>query len=82
MSKEFEAYLASEGIVRRHSVRNRPQQNGTAERANRTIDEHSTALLHEANMPLSGFQGLGCEHLYPCFKHASICSYPRGQDSS
>jgi len=53
MSNEFESYLHSAGIVRRHSVRNRPQQNGTAERANRTIDEHATAMLHEANLPPS-----------------------------
>ena len=53
MSTEFGDFLASEGIVRRHSTRNRPQQNGTAERANRTIDEHATAMLHEANLPPS-----------------------------
>jgi transposase InsO family protein len=53
MSNAFRSFLAAEGIVHRHSTRNRPQQNGTAERANRTIDEHSTAMLHEANLPAS-----------------------------
>ena len=53
MSTEFEDFLTSEGIVRRHSTRNRPQQNGMAERGNRTVDEHATAMLHEANLPPS-----------------------------
>ena len=53
MSKEFDNYLAAEGIVRRHTTRNRPQQNGHAERGNRTVDEHATAMLHEANLPPS-----------------------------
>jgi transposase InsO family protein len=53
MSKEFENYLASEDIVRHHSTRNRPQQNGHAEHGNCTVDEHTTAMLHEANLPPS-----------------------------
>lgn len=31
MSKEFEQYCIDHGISRRHTVRNRPQQNGVAE---------------------------------------------------
>lgn len=53
MSTEFAEFLSSEGIARRHSTRNRPQQNGTAERGNRTIDEHATAMLYEAHLPPS-----------------------------
>jgi hypothetical protein len=53
MSRVFDNYLRSESIVRRHSTRNRPQQNGMAERGNRTVDEHTTAMLHEANLPPS-----------------------------
>ncbi len=41
------------GIARRHSTRNRPQQNGVAERANRTISDHVTAMLNEAKLPAS-----------------------------
>jgi transposase InsO family protein len=51
--KEFRNFLAAEGIVHHHSTRNQPQQNGTAERGNHTIDEHTTAMLHEANLPAS-----------------------------
>ncbi len=32
---------------------NRPQQNGVAERANRTISDHVTAMLNEAKLPAS-----------------------------
>jgi hypothetical protein len=50
MSNEFDAYLKECGIARQHSVRNRPQQNGVAERTNRTLEERITALLSEANL--------------------------------
>lgn len=53
MSKEFQDYLASNGMVARHSTLNRPQQNGVAERANMTMSEHCTAMLSEANIPPS-----------------------------
>ena len=33
MSREFEAFCIDDGIQRQHTVRNRPQQNGVAERA-------------------------------------------------
>ena len=39
MSREFEAFYINRGIQRQHTVRNRPQQNGVAERANRMIEE-------------------------------------------
>jgi hypothetical protein len=41
------------GIKRRHSTRNRPQQNGLAERANRTMGERITAMLSESRLPPS-----------------------------
>jgi transposase InsO family protein len=53
MSNAFHKFLSQSGIGRRHSTRNRPQQNGVAERANRTIDEHTTSLLSQANLPAS-----------------------------
>ena len=53
MSNAFEQYCIDEGIFRRHTVRNRPQQNGHGERANRTIADGVTAMLNEANMPMS-----------------------------
>jgi transposase InsO family protein len=52
MSNEFTSYCDKNGIVRRHSTRNRPQQNGTAENANRVASDRITALLAEANLPM------------------------------
>ena len=53
ISREFEAFLAAEGIARQHTVRNEPHQNGVAERANRTLAEGITAMLTEAHLPAS-----------------------------
>ena len=53
MSKEFEQFCTVHGIARRHTVRNRPQQNGVAERFNHTLGEGITAMLQEAGLPLS-----------------------------
>src|ERR671929_620035 len=50
MSNDFDTYLRDAGIVREHSVRNRPQQNGVAERANRTLGERVVALLDESGL--------------------------------
>jgi hypothetical protein len=51
MSREFEAFCIDHGIQRQQTVRNRPQQNGVAERANRTIEEGIISMLHESGMP-------------------------------
>src|SRR5688572_8497453 len=53
MSKEFDAFCDVSGIQRLHTVRNRPQQNGDAERANRTMAEDVTAMLSQARLPPS-----------------------------
>ena len=53
MSKLFLDFTNQCGIVRLHTVRNRPQQNGVAERENRTIAEHVTTMLYEAGLPPS-----------------------------
>jgi len=53
MSNAFLKFTTACGIERRHSVRNRPQQNGLAERANRTMGERITAMLAESGLPLS-----------------------------
>lgn len=52
MSNEFNQYCIDNGIERQHTVRNRPQQNGDVERANRTVSDLVTAMLTEANLPL------------------------------
>jgi len=53
MSREFEAFCIDHGIQRQHTVRNRPQQNGIAERANRTIEEGIIFMLYKSGMPPS-----------------------------
>ena len=50
MSKAFQDYLDECGIVREHTCRNRPQQNGVAERANRVFAERIVALLEESGL--------------------------------
>jgi transposase InsO family protein len=52
ISKEFITYCNNSGITCRQSVRNRAQQNGTAERANRVSGERITCFLCEANLPM------------------------------
>ena len=51
MSGEFEAFCIDHGIQRQHTVRNRPQQNGVAERCNRTMEEGVVSMLYESGMP-------------------------------
>ena len=53
MSTEFLKFTDDCGIERRHTTRNRPQQNGVAERANRTMADDITAMLTEAKLPAS-----------------------------
>jgi hypothetical protein len=52
MSNEFNQYCIDNGIERQHTVRNRPQQNGDVERANRTVSDQVTSMLNEANLPV------------------------------
>jgi transposase InsO family protein len=53
MSTAFIKFTDECGIHRRHTTRNRPQQNGVAERANRTMSDDMTAMLSEAHLPAS-----------------------------
>ena len=53
MSNAFIKFTDDCGIHRRHTTRNRPQQNGVAERANRTMGEDISAMLYEAQLPPS-----------------------------
>ena len=49
-SKEFNAYCKSEGIVRHYTVPYTPQQNGAAERMNRTIISKARCMLSNAGL--------------------------------
>ena len=52
LSAEFSAYLKERGIVRQLTVHDSPQQNGVAERLNRTLVEHARAMLLGKDMPM------------------------------
>src|ERR1035438_4308327 len=47
----LKTYLQQEGIEHQYSARYMPQQNGLAERMNRTLLEKTKSMLHGANLP-------------------------------
>jgi transposase InsO family protein len=51
-SHEFDSYLKEHGIKHQKSAPYVPEQNGIAERANRTIVERARCMLHEQNVDL------------------------------
>ena len=51
MSKDFQAYLTSKGIEHQLTIPHSPQQNGVAERLNRTLMESARAMLSHSNLP-------------------------------
>jgi transposase InsO family protein len=51
MSIEFEEYLDAEGIQRNRTAPYTPQQNGVAERKNRTLVEMARCMLIDAKLP-------------------------------
>jgi len=53
LSNEFKKFLEDEGIARQLSVEYTPQQNGVAERANRTIVEMARCMLQQSRLPQS-----------------------------
>lgn len=53
LSKEFNDFLEEEGIKRQLSVEYCPQQNGVAERANRTLVEMARCMLLQSEVPNS-----------------------------
>ena len=53
IGNEWSALFSRLGVQRRHTTRNHPQQNGVAERANRTIVEAIAAALAESGLPHS-----------------------------
>lgn len=53
LSSEFQAYLRGEGIVHHRTVPRNLQENGVAERRNRTLLERTKAFIFEASLPES-----------------------------
>ena len=52
VNDQMTTYLHTMGIERQTTVAGTPQQNGVAERANRTILEAARSMLHAARLPL------------------------------
>ncbi|MCG8622681.1 MAG: integrase core domain-containing protein, partial [Proteobacteria bacterium] len=50
MSKDLQIYLTLKGIEHQLTVPHSPQQNGVAERLNRTLMESARAMLSHANL--------------------------------
>lgn len=53
MSAEFNKFCDTQGIEREHTIRDTPQQNGVAERLNRTLAKGITTMLIQAKLPPS-----------------------------
>ena len=53
INDQFSTYLSIVGIERQVTTARTPQQNGVAERANRTIMEAARSMLHAAGLPLT-----------------------------
>ena len=51
-SNEFKELCKDSGIKREFSTPYNPQQNGIAERKNRTIMEDARAMLHDQDIPM------------------------------
>ncbi|UYV65566.1 hypothetical protein LAZ67_3004717 [Cordylochernes scorpioides] len=51
LSSDFKEYLLEEGIIHQLSVEYSPQQNGVAERVNRTLVEMTRCFMIQTNLP-------------------------------
>jgi transposase InsO family protein len=52
-SKEFNSFCIEAGIKREFTILYNPQQNGVAERKNRTIIEATKAMIHDQSLPMT-----------------------------
>ncbi|KAJ9523474.1 hypothetical protein QJQ45_007161 [Haematococcus lacustris] len=52
VNKKVQAFCSSKGILHQHSAPYSPEQNGAAERLNRTIVEKLRSMLHAAHLPV------------------------------
>jgi hypothetical protein len=51
-SRDFSDFCIEAGIKREYTVSYNPQQNGVAERKNKTIIEATKAMIHDQNLPM------------------------------
>ena len=76
MLKAFIDYVLEHGITRQYTVQVCPQQNGIAERANQTIQEHVIAMLNESGLPPSflGQAVAAYVHIWNCCSTTHLTS--------
>ncbi|KAJ9526613.1 hypothetical protein QJQ45_017609 [Haematococcus lacustris] len=55
VNKKVQAFCSSKGILHQHSAPYSPEQNGAAERLNRTIVEKLRSMLHAAHLPVESW---------------------------
>jgi hypothetical protein len=74
---KWDAFFAQHGIRREHTVKASPQQNGVAERLNRTVEELLVATLNGAHLP-ARFWGEGLNYLRYVIVRSPSSSIPAG----
>jgi transposase InsO family protein len=74
---KWDAFFAQHGIWREHTVKASPQQNGVAERLNRTLEELLVAMLNGARLP-ARFWGEGLNYLRHVIVRSPSSSIPAG----
>jgi transposase InsO family protein len=74
---KWNAFFAQHGIRRENTVKASPQQNGVAERLNRTLEELLVAMLNRARLP-ARFWGEGLNYLRHVIVHSPSSSIPAG----
>ena len=81
LNKEFETLFAEKGVVQTTTGTYAPEQNGLAERINRTLMDKVRALLKEANLPkIYWAEALfTAVYLYIRVPHSAISDTPYGK---
>jgi transposase InsO family protein len=74
---KWDAFFAQHGIRRKHTVKASAQQNGVAERLNRTLEELLVAMLNGARLP-ARFWGKGLNLLRHVILRSLSTSIPTG----
>jgi transposase InsO family protein len=74
---KWDAFFAQHSIRRAHTVKASPQQNGVAERLNRTLEEPLVAMLNGARLP-ARFWGEGLNYLRHVIVRNPSSSIPAG----
>lgn len=68
-SEEFKQFCIDEGFSRQYTVRNTPEQNGIAERMNKSMLDKARCML--SNATLGKFLGRSCEHILLSYQSVS-----------